>query len=60
LKHIWNLFAKSRSLWVAWVKVTLLKASGRFTGSSFCSKVQEKREQPPPNGCFYKSKVTGC
>lgn len=25
LEHIWNLFAKSGYLWVAWVKVNLLK-----------------------------------
>jgi hypothetical protein len=28
LKYIWNLFTKSGSLWVAWVKVNLLKGRG--------------------------------
>jgi hypothetical protein len=25
LKHIWNLFAQGGSLWVAWVKIYLLR-----------------------------------
>jgi hypothetical protein len=32
LRHIWNLFARAGSLWVAWVKLHLLKGKSFWQG----------------------------
>jgi hypothetical protein len=42
---------------VAWVKVTLLKASGRFTGSSFCSRFKRKESNHHPMVAFTKVRL---
>lgn len=55
MRHIWNIFARAGSLWIAWVKKYILKGKSFWQVKilQVCSWSWRKLTSPNPNGVLY-------